>query len=616
MIKIKFSTTFIYPALLSVMALFYLFTYMHLRAGYELGDHGMYLLHIRQPEQVKATLSHFGLIWNSFFGLNGIVPNRAINISVVLFAVVVSLIFSTRAVSTLKDKNIFFLTVYVAGAAAASAFSRFILDPSYNSLSLTLVLVFITFTVALAKSLDGNSSVKIISFSLIIGFILGSLVITKASTAVAASVYALVLATIFSMRIRSPSLLFKILATGIIGLLAAFLFVQFRTGLLLHIVSSFSGGLSLNSNGGTHSAANLTAGAVERLTLFARSALSYTYWGGWIIVLPVAVMTLSSLDLSGKLYKKLRNVLYFLSLVILIAISVLALLGVFQEAFVRRLLVTVYFIGIGITAVFWWKVSSSVQAASRLTRNIAVAGYMLAPLLTVYGTVNSYTSQLVTTGAGLSLLPAWISAQGGPHKAFLMARQLIITLATVVFCLSFALMNYSPYRLGGELRDALIDAEVAVGERLLLTPAIEKFVSSMRPHAFNGVEAVDAPMVFDLTGQLPISVLLLNGRVPHASWLIDAFGSGFSRSVFGEIDGAEFKKAWVVARLDPEGNLDYEAPHLTSFIERIEEIGCSLEDHFEPVLTTSAPYWGDAKNTFELILLKPHSNFHQNSCRN
>jgi len=82
-------------ALGALLITYFWVLFANISSGYELGDHGFYLLHLRQADSITMTLTHFGLVWNFIFGDHGIVYNRILNIAFIM-AAGVSLIVAMR----------------------------------------------------------------------------------------------------------------------------------------------------------------------------------------------------------------------------------------------------------------------------------------------------------------------------------------------------------------------------------------------------------------------------------------------------------------------------------------------------------------------------------------
>jgi hypothetical protein len=186
-------------------------------------------------------------------------------------------------------------------------------------------------------------------------------------------------------------------------------------------------------------------------------------------------------------------------------------------------------------------------------------------------------------------------------------RQLIFLLAGLSVLLAGISAYIDPYRLAGRLDEAQIPVHITGGDTLHLTPPVAEFVSRLLVHAYQTPpDAKDErPFIFDLTGQLPVSVYLLNGQAPGAAWFLDAFGSKFSQTVFASLEDRSFLNGWVLVRLDTTGDIDRTAPHFVSFVERINGIGKEFDQTYRKVVVLRVPYWGSSNEEFSIALYKP-----------
>lgn len=595
---VSFSTAQV-ALLFALVVGFFCLLLTNLASGYELGDHGFYLLHLRQPEAISYTLTQFGLVWDFLVGDRGIVSNRLANICLIVLSGV-SLALVTPIVANRPFKMRRVLTgMVIAAAASGTYFASFILDPSYNGVALILVMLgvsVVTLWVEMARR--GQRGLALVAAG-IIGALVAALVFTKASTAVGFSVFLLAVAGSMAVTFRSGSLFLGLLIAGLFGFGVFLGLFQLVTGMVPHVVESFSNGLRVYSSGGSHSLALLGIGAVERLYYFLRGGASALLRGGWMIALPALAALTTCTPLMQRLADRARFWIVVLAVAAIMAMALLVVLRDASSTSVGHQMITVFALGILVTLSFW--------PAARLTASghVLVAGTALVPFLTVFGTTNSYISQIMYIGAGLSLLPAWIVLSAAPEGVAAPARQVVLALAGFAMILSaHNVLNY-PYRLGGDLASARESVLFPGGEVLNVTPPVAAFVSGLRPYAHPQGAKDAAPTVFDLTGQLPIAVYLLNGRPAGAAWFIDSFGPRFSRAVFADLDDSAFLDGWVLVRQNAAGGVDESAPHFRTFVDRLEGLGTSFEERFKPVATVTAPNWGQADETLTVMLYKP-----------
>lgn len=590
------------PTLLLVFVLtaFLIKIFYNLTAGYELGDHGFYLLLINQPQNIDFTLTHFGLVWNLIVGNHGIIQNRAINIILLisafsLLAVITSLIFIKNI-----TKIYIISLVAINIAAASSYFASFILDPSYNSISIVIIIIGIAVVSIGADMQMRGNVIATLTSACALGFLLVSLTLVKASSAVALCVYSLIVLAIVSIATRSPMLFLKLSAFAIFGAALFIGSLELTTGLTRHVYTSFQQGLTAYSSGGTHSGGLLGIGALERLYYFLRGTLRAIAGSGWIIAMPVLIALILPVRFFSAQRPNRYSALALGPPIMIIAICLAVLMGTLSAGIVRNFQVSVFFVGIILSVAFWPKTLS-------LPERILHVGVLLAPFFAIYGTVNSYLEQILFYGVAFSLPAAWISISESISPRALILRNVLLLLGVLSVSLAWVSASNDPYSMAGRLSEAQIPVRLTGGDTLQLTPPVAEFVSRLQVHAHHAGpdERDDRPVVFDLTGQLPISVYLLNGRAPGAAWFSDVFGSTFSEKVFASLEDHVFYSGWVLVRMDSTGGIDRTAPHFLSFIERINMLGETFDQQFMQVAIVRAPYWGRADEAFSVALYKP-----------
>ena len=184
-------------------AIFYLFyiIFSNINSGYELGDHGFYLLHLQQPEQITHTLTHFGLIWKFLIGDHGISTNRIINIIIISSSAILLTIIPIFLGEGRKFRSAF-AGALVGIAVSSTYFGSFILDPSYNSISLICVLFGVaSITISLEMELRGKR-IAALFFAALAGAIIAILLLSKASTAISLSIFIVVVSAIAAFSLR------------------------------------------------------------------------------------------------------------------------------------------------------------------------------------------------------------------------------------------------------------------------------------------------------------------------------------------------------------------------------------------------------------------------------
>jgi hypothetical protein len=433
----------------------------------------------------------------------------------------------------------------------------------------------------------------------VIGALIAALVFTKASTAISFSVFLLAVACSVAVVLRSVSLFVGLLVAGLIGFGVFIALFQLVTGMLPHIVTSFGNGLRVYSSGGTHSMALLGIETIERLYYFFRGFVSALIREGWMVALPALTALATCTPPARRLAAQTRFGIVAAAIAFILVLAVILVFRDTGSTTLRNQMTTVFLLGLIVSIAFWPVVKLTASG------HVLLAGSLLAPLIVIFGTTNSYQAQVLCLGAGLSLLPAWIVLSAASEHVAEPARRIVLALAAFAVILSANSAFNNPYRLGGDLASAQMSVMFPGNESLNVTPPVAAFVQGMRLHSYPDGAGGEAPTVFDLTGQLPIAVYLLNGRVPGAAWFLDSFGPSFSRAVFADLDDSIFADGWVLVRQNDEGSMDESAPHFKTFLERLEGLAIIFEERFELVATVSAPNWGKADETLTVLLYKP-----------
>ena len=368
--------------------------------------------------------------------------------------------------------------------------------------------------------------------------------------------------------------------------------------MIIHVEKSFSLGLKAYASGGTHSTKIFGIETIENIYYLFRALLFGLIHGGWIVALP-ALVGLATTYFTRNFSAKSR---FFINVTIIPSITTISIIFILMEsnlATIKNQMMTIFLLGVVISVILWRLVKLTVS------EHVLMAGSLLAPLIIIFGTTNSYHSQILYLGPGLSLLPAWITLPIAPKHIAIAARRIVFALATFSVALAANSALNFPYRLGGDLASARVPVLFTDSESLNVTPPVAEFIKAMRSHSYPEKSKSEVPTVFDLTGQLPIAVFLLNGRVPGAAWFLDSFGSNFSRTVFADLDNSIFPSGWILVRQNNDGSLDKTAPHFLSFLERLERLGVNFEEQFQRVATVPVPNWGRADETLTVLLYKP-----------
>lgn len=586
-------------ALVALFITYFWVLFANINSGYELGDHGFYLLHLRQPDSITITLTHFGLVWNFLFGEHGIIFNRIVNIAFIM-AAGVSLIVAMRMIIGRADT---FQQIVASGliacAAYGSYFSSFILDPSYNSLSLALVTFGVTSIATTLHLNQRGKSAPAYFVATTIGMAIAGLILTKASTALIFSVFALIALLAFLVATRSSKITARLFISALLGFGAVALALQLTTGMISHVVNSFLRGIEIYNLSETSATSAVGLGALKRVYDLLRGGVGAMLGGGWAIAALTVVALVINIPAAKELNERTRSGISALAASSIIGLAMALVIFDTDREVVNDLMISTFFIGGFLTLGFWLVVPLTVSG------HVLVAGSILVPFFTIFGTSNGYIAQVLYIGPALTLLPAWIVLSGSSAPFVASARKVLLALAGSTFIFSAYSAYINPYRIGGDLASAEVPIEFPGGERLNVTSPIARFIEGLKGHEHPFGKLDEAPVVFDLTGQLPIAVHLLNGRAPRVAWMIDSFGSGFSRTVFADIDHNAFLSGWVLVRLGSDDAIDRNAPHFKTFSEHLNDLGKNFDAHYETAANLTAPNWGRADQSLKVRLYKP-----------
>ncbi|WP_125182791.1 hypothetical protein [Minwuia thermotolerans] len=572
---------------------------MNINSGYELGDHGFYLLHILHPFDIDYTLTHFGLVWNLFFGQHGIVSNRILNI-VLLNASAFALALAIKFV--LKDKIGLVYVLIGTFVAIVSYFASFIIDPSYNSLSLAFSIFGIAAVTMILHAEIDRIPYICAAMSIILGFLIAALVIIKASSAVALTLFAAGCFIAVSVKLKKYLLFINIGVLSIIGGIFFAIVFHLTTGAVGHVIESFKNGLDVYSYGKTHSLSLMAHGVIERIYWYLRASAGAVFLVGWIIAVPVLVVMAILIVLGGGRIRRNALSIYsrqILGIIYLIPIATAYILYTETgRSMIQAAMITLFNLNILLTLWILFK------PGFKMNTVVIILGLVCIPLVAIFGTQNAYYSQILFIGIGHSFPAAYVAAITSTDRE----RNYIVSVVTmigisIVLMVGYHMIKY-PYRMAGGLQDATILTDFGNNQALNTTQSISSFVEEIRMAAYDGPPEI-RPTVFDLSGQLPIAVVLLNGRPPGAAWLLDAFGERFSQTIFSEMDDSKILEGWILARSTDLENGGNRSPHFNSFIGRLEHMGVTFDEQFIPILTVEAPSWGAEGDKITVVLFRP-----------
>jgi hypothetical protein len=239
--------------------------------------------------------------------------------------------------------------------------------------------------------------------------------------------------------------------------------------------------------------------------------------------------------------------------------------------------------------------------------SVLISGYILLPLAAVYGTANGYFYQFLYIGAAFWLLPAWITLATSEGSSVKPARNIVSAGAVLIVAISTYVVVLAPYRIAGNLQSELLPSTMPGGDVLHLTRPVWNFVEGLQPHAYRSETTAQAPVVFDLSGQLPIAVHILNGHTPGVAWLLGSLGFEYIQETYGRLEDATVLNGWVLAELNDDNSIQKDTVHFIALDTRIQAAGTSFEAHYALVAILTAPYFGEQNRTITVGLFKPET---------
>ncbi|MEL7255753.1 MAG: hypothetical protein AAGL23_16375 [Pseudomonadota bacterium] len=559
----------------------------NLRAGFDLSDSSLYLLLITQPENIGFSLSHFGVVWNTLIGDHGVIANRAINLALFCAAALLLTFTFWKTCDEPIPHKILLVFALLAFLGCSGAIAVFILDPSYNSLAQILVITGICMVALVGEMQRRQRALQADALSFVAGFCVSALIVTKASTAVLLGLYLLITAILLAYRARSP----RIILAGLLGVAAFPALLELSTGLTGHIITNFTEGLSIHASDTSNVSGQAGFGGITRLLTLITGVDALFPAGIFVAVL--AVLFLPRL----AFWKKDSVGLPAIWPVAIFTLATVALgFAPSGKGALINIMTIVFLVGLLLTALYWKPKSLE------LPQNLLITGMILAPFLTVFGTVNDYKTNVFLFGAAFSLLPAWLVLFHSTSPGKPRARHLILSLGLLAAVVTMVNAYHYPYRLTGTLAEARIPVTFPDGSTLRATPQVADLLSGLQEHA---AANETSPTVFDLTGELPIAAHVLGGRVPKAAWLLSNFSPDFSLTVFSSLPSEDIKTGWVLLPLTEAGQADRDAHHAVSFFKVLDDMGIDFDTHFEPVATLQTPILWQEGATLDFVLFKP-----------
>ncbi|MEO0371348.1 MAG: hypothetical protein AAF231_07820 [Pseudomonadota bacterium] len=563
----------------------------HIRTGFDLSDSSLYLLLVTQPENIGFSLSHFGVVWNALIGDHGVIANRVINIALLCAAALLLTFtywFTSQGRIARMDLFVFSILAFLG---CSGAIAVFILDPSYNSLTQIFVITGIC-SVALVADLQRRHRFwRADALSFVAGFCVAALVVTKASTAVMLGLYLLIAAVLLAYKARSP----RVVMTGLLGVVAFPGVLELTTGLTGHVIDSFTEALQAHATASSNISSQVGLGGIQRI-LSLITGVDALFPAGWYVVL-FAVFFLPWRAILRKDHARQGTSWPVILPVALFTLGTVALaIAPSGKGALINIMTIAFLIGYLLVAMFWR------PKTVNLPQNLFVTGMLLAPFLTVFGTVNDYKTNIFLFGAAFSLLPAWLVLSHATSPGRNRARHLLLSCGLLAAVVSAVNAYHYPYRLTGTLAQARVPVDFPDGSTLRATPAVADLLSGLQANA----AGTTSPAVFDLTGELPIAAYALQGRVPKVAWLLSNFSQEFSLAVFSSLPPEDITTGWILLPLNEKKVIE-PTRHAVSFFKILDDMGIAFDTHFYPAATLRTPILWQEGEDLDFVLFKPVS---------
>jgi hypothetical protein len=589
-----------YAIVFAIMGCSVAFVVRFVSSGYELGDHGFYLLHIYQPEFLTFSMTHFGVIWTFFVGHQSIVTNRVLNIGLMLCACIFIVMLS-RIVKQPQHGSTCNTPFQLATAiaVAGSCFAYFVWDPNYNSIATILVLLISGLSVVAVESILRGGSMRWMAATFVVGGFMAALLITKISSALFLGVFLTAIAGITAYKAGSWRVFWQILAFAILGFAAFLIVFDLRTHMLLHVMESFFNAKHLSDASNQHSADLITIGAVMRMLNLGSVCMKALVGGGYIIAVPVVASVAACVFFKARLSDRWTYWLVLVSTSIIGMVGAAALWGEPDQAFLRKMMLSIFALGCLLALVLWREVKPSFAG------HMLIASSLAGVFWITIGTANTYDTHILGIGPALPLLSVAISLSLSDASRLRMLHTLVLALAALMLTLSGLYAYHFPYRIAGALSEATVPVAFPNNEVLYVTPPIATAITALTQHAFNAEEPAGRPPIFDLTGELPIAVHLLNGKAVGAAWYLDFFEAGFSEAIFARLPPTLFRDGWILIRLDEQGSPERDAPHYHSFMQRLNELHIDFDTQYQQATLFDSPSFGRKERLIRVALYKP-----------
>lgn len=486
--------------------------------GPELSDSVFYVLMRTEHAEIRSMLTGFGVLVAAIAGDAGLQTTRLSLILLTFLAPVLFLGMVWREALHDTNRLLAVAAIVTAGCAGFSGYKWLLLDPSYNSLTLPVVLVTCLALWQIwgeVRHPAGPRPVRICLWAMLVGAGVFCLCLLKISSgAVFAGMALPVLALAIAIDGRVP--IWRAMGggavLGLMALVAAGLtawMISARTLPLAELWERFQTGFHVAGLIGSHakSLGGYLSDLVGDLGMLLEVSLTRGLW----ILIPVGCIVLPIIC-GPRMSPDARFGAGAIAILVLLG-GVLVHLGSFQDlalvAWIAALLVSTL---------------ALIPGDRDLRPALFAVLFAWAPYGLSFGT-NNILIHHATIFSGAAIVAILLAALAVKRvRTVLLGSGIVLGGGLAVSALMLAWQQ--PYRLGGPLAMATETFEVR-GERWRVTPALADSYQAMQQvresTEWRAAQRIGRPVLLDLTGRAPALNWLGDFRVPATPWVLSGY---------------------------------------------------------------------------------------------
>jgi len=585
--------------LCAAMCLFPIYLFLMLGRAIEPSDTGFYYANIAYPNRIETSVTQFGAIWKLLPLPDVIRWHRFANIALLFgSAAFASVMIARSRVPEAKLSWVMSTLTAVWGIAGASLYFQFwLLDPSYNSVAMTLVLALLGLSIAIGHAFKSGRVPPVLF--VIAGVLGAALILTRLPTAGLVAPI-LILIPLLIGRPKVANLL-KSSALCLTGIALLLILVSVFVSPIPEIVRRIRYAFTITE---TLNMALPISLHWERLETEATALFKQI---GWIAIIAAGLLTVGAPKLSER--KAMSGgilVAYWTALASALLWPALPLMtdvlkGEIAYSTTEALAHYTAFLTLvtGITAVLLVPYSLFHRDRTGLAKAGLIAALTACLAAHVMGSGNhwyyfaSAFAVYPLLSLGLLLLRPNGSLQGSNLIAGLLGGVIMIAVQSA----SWATATTAPYRTVAPLSEQTVRTELRGGRSALyLDQANHDFYSALAA-AQPRIDALESvPLLLDMTGGLPLVAYHLSLDIPGTAWLSGGYdwSEGFLRERLDSLPREQLCKAWILTSTPSGRSFD---------LGLLQDYGLTLEA-YDIAATARSPYMD-----VQVELLAPSGNF-------